>query len=46
MAPPCEPIATSRIFGALNEKQVDYLKDIYSSGQHPLSLINDDLDLS
>ena len=30
----------------LNEKQEEYLKDIYASGTHLLSLINDILDLS
>jgi signal transduction histidine kinase len=35
-----------RMFGELNEKQEEYLKDIYGSGQHLLSLINDILDLS
>jgi signal transduction histidine kinase len=34
------------MFGELNEKQEEYLKDIYSSGTHLLSLINDILDLS
>jgi signal transduction histidine kinase len=34
------------MFGELNEKQEEYLKDIYASGTHPLSLINDILDLS
>ena len=34
------------MFGELNEKQSDYLKDIHASGQHLLSLINDVLDLS
>jgi signal transduction histidine kinase len=36
----------ARFFGELNEKQDDYLKDIYSSGKHLLNLINDVLDLS
>ncbi|MCB1907876.1 MAG: HAMP domain-containing protein [Rhodocyclaceae bacterium] len=35
-----------RMFGELNDKQDDYLKDIHSSGLHLLSLINDVLDLS
>ena len=34
------------MFGDLNEKQAEYLKDIYASGTHLLSLINDILDLS
>jgi signal transduction histidine kinase len=33
-------------FGALNDKQREYVNDIASSGQHLLSLINDILDLS
>ncbi|HYK11071.1 MAG TPA: GAF domain-containing protein, partial [Gemmatimonadales bacterium] len=39
-------VLNERMFGELNEKQEEYLKDIYSSGQHLLSLINDILDLS
>ena len=34
------------MFGDTNEKQEEYLRDILSSGQHLLSLINDILDLS
>ena len=33
-------------FGELNEKQLKYVGNIYSSGKHLLSLINDILDLS
>ena len=39
-------VLTDRMFGELNEKQDQYLKDIYASGTHLLSLINDILDLS
>jgi len=39
-------VLNERMFGELNEKQAEYLKDIYASGQHLLSLINDILDLS
>ena len=39
-------VLTERMFGDLNEKQAEYLKDIYASGTHLLSLINDILDLS
>jgi two-component system, NtrC family, sensor kinase len=39
-------VLTDRMFGDLNEKQEEYLNDIYASGTHLLSLINDILDLS
>src|SRR2546429_8513049 len=39
-------VLSERMFGDLNEKQEEYLKDIYASGTHLLSLINDILDLS
>jgi signal transduction histidine kinase len=39
-------VLTERMFGELNEKQEEYLRDIYASGTHLLSLINDILDLS
>jgi signal transduction histidine kinase len=39
-------VLTDRMFGELNEKQDEYLKDIYASGTHLLSLINDILELS
>jgi signal transduction histidine kinase len=34
------------MFGAVNDKQAEYLRDILDSGHHLLSLINDILDLS
>ncbi|MBI2440410.1 MAG: PAS domain-containing protein, partial [Lentisphaerae bacterium] len=35
-----------KLFGALNPKQAEYIKDILESGRHLLSLINDILDLA
>jgi len=35
-----------KMFGEMNAKQEDYLKDIHSSGRHLLALIKDILDLS
>jgi signal transduction histidine kinase len=39
-------VLLERMFGEVNEKQVEYLEDILSSGRHLLSLINEILDLS
>jgi len=39
-------VLIEKMFGEINEKQLDYLNDIHSSGRHLLSLINDILDLS
>jgi signal transduction histidine kinase len=39
-------VLTEQMFGDINDKQAEYLKDILESGRHLLSLINDILDLS
>jgi signal transduction histidine kinase len=39
-------VLLDRMFGDVNEKQEEYLRDICESGSHLLSLINDILDLS
>src|SRR5438105_9018305 len=39
-------VLLERYFGEVNAKQEEYLRDVLSSGQHLLSLINDILDLS
>jgi signal transduction histidine kinase len=39
-------VLKERMFGDLNPKQLEYVRDIYGSGQHLLSLINDILDLT
>ncbi|SFL93838.1 ATP-binding protein [Variovorax sp. OV329] len=39
-------VLTEQMFGPVNAKQMEYLRDIHSSGQHLLTLINDVLDLS
>jgi signal transduction histidine kinase len=39
-------VLKERMFGELNAKQAEYVRDIYGSGQHLLSLINDILDLA
>jgi signal transduction histidine kinase/ActR/RegA family two-component response regulator len=39
-------VLLERMFGDLNEKQDEYLRDILASGRHLLELLNDVLDLS
>ena len=39
-------VLEQRLFGALNERQADYTRDIGSSGRHLLDLVNEILDLS
>jgi signal transduction histidine kinase len=39
-------VLKERMFGDLNDKQLEYVRDIFGSGQHLLSLINDILDLT
>ena len=39
-------VLLERLFGELNERQDEYLRDILSSGKHLLQLLNDILDLS
>jgi len=39
-------VLSERMFGELNVKQAEYLRDITESGRHLLSLINDILDLA
>jgi signal transduction histidine kinase/ActR/RegA family two-component response regulator len=39
-------VLLDEMFGEVNERQAEYLRDIWSSGRHLLELLNDILDLS
>ena len=39
-------VLLDRMFGEINERQAEYLRDIWNSGRHLLELLNDILDLS
>ena len=39
-------VLLDQMFGELNERQLEYLRDIWSSGKHLLHLLSDILDLS
>jgi signal transduction histidine kinase/CheY-like chemotaxis protein len=39
-------VLLDRLFGEINERQAEYLRDIWNSGRHLLELLNDILDLS
>ena len=39
-------VLLDRMFGEINERQEEYLRDIWSSGKHLLQLLSDILDLS
>src|SRR5207249_11486037 len=39
-------VLLQKMFGELNERQADYVKDIQAAGRHQLALVNDILDLS
>jgi signal transduction histidine kinase/CheY-like chemotaxis protein len=39
-------VLLERMFGEINERQEEYLRDIWSSGRHLLELLNEILDLS